>query len=513
MSLITTCAMAGVAEWVCCPGEQNAPLARALASCPAVHRWHIQDERVAGFFALGRIQATGRAVAVVVGSGAAAAAILPAVVEAYYQRRPLIVITLDGTEGENGTGAQGRIEQSALYGLYASPTVELALPCSVSDLPDMVSLCAEGFPIHLRVSCAAGMRRGSSSSLISVAEPPAAPRFRGSLVELSQMLRFRAQEDGLLLILGELDPSEQEPALWLARTLRVPVLAEPTSGLREKLSPLLLPAHAASELLATDPPRYVLRVGGVPGIPFWRELEGMEETEVYSMTRTGFSGLHRATVVMEGELDQMMRALDEVPHVGDVTGLLPRARKYAARIEEQILQEPDSAAALVRAFSQYACLADVMFLGSPTAEKLWSTYAQQPAPVYYTRTVSQAGGADGVAAAFFGNAVDATFACALVGDIAILRDMAAGMLLPQLPGGKRVIAVLNNEGAGLAATPSMEEELHRLCVQPPPIDLRKLAYLWEAEYHCIRCEADFEIIEGLGEETLALLDIQPSNNQ
>lgn len=486
MSLISSCAMAGVAEWVCCPGEMNAALERALKSSPEIHCWQVQDERTAGFFALGRIQAAGRAVAVLAGSGSAAAALMPAVVEAYYQRRPLIVVTLDEATPAEGTGAWGRIEQNGLFGLYTGPTVELRLPCSVADLPDMVTLCAEGFPIHLRVSCSPGMRRGSA--LAEVAEPPSAPRFRGSLLELSQMLRFRAQAEGLLLILGELEPAEQEAALWLAQTLRVPVLAEPTSGLREKLSPLLLPPTEASELIAAAPPRYVLRVGGVPSFPYWRELEETE-TEVYSLTRTGFSGLRRASVVMEGELEQMMRALGEVPHVGDVTGLLPLARKAAARIEESLFQEPESAAALVRAFSQYASLAEVVFLGGPVAEQMWSAYAQQNVPTYYTRSVSQAGGVDGEVAAFLGNAADARFACALVSDIG--RDLSAGELLRQLPGGKRVIAVLSSAADELSPTPSLQD----------------IARLWGAEYYTIRCEADLEIIDSLNEDTLALLSL------
>ena len=86
-SVISSCARAGVAEWVCCPGELNASLLTALAHCPSVHRWHIPDERSAGFFALGRIQATSRPVAVLTGGAAAAASLMPAVIEAYYQRR------------------------------------------------------------------------------------------------------------------------------------------------------------------------------------------------------------------------------------------------------------------------------------------------------------------------------------------------------------------------------------------------------------------------------------------
>ena len=503
-SLITCCASAGVAEWVCCPGEWNAPLLKALARCPQIHRWQHQDDRSAGYFALGRIQATARAVAVVAGSGAAAASLLSAVIEAYYERRPLIVVTVDGDPAPGGdSGSYGQIEQNSLYGIYA-PTVDIHVPCSVAELPDMIELCAEGFPVHIRLFCAEGARIGRSE-MLTVADPPAAPRFRGSLAELSQMLRFRAHE-GLALLLGALDPDEQEPALWLARTLRVPVLADATSGLREKLAPYLL--HGGDDILIDNPPRYVLRLGGVPSGAFWRALEEMPDTEVYSITRTGFAGLHRQSYVIEGEPEQVMKALGDIPHVGDTMGYMPQGRRYAGRMEELLMSEPESDAALIRAFSQHACLADVLFLGSPTATTLWNTFAQLQLPTLYTRSVSQAGGIDGAISAFLGNAVDAGFACALVGDIAMLRDMAAATLLSQLPPGKRIIAVLNNDGAGAALPAETDDELRRFIAQPPELELQEIARLYRAEYYLIRSEADFEIIEGLEDDCLVLLDIQ-----
>ena len=146
-SLISCCATAGVAEWVCCPGELNIPLLATLAQCPIVHRWSQQDERTAAYFALGRIQATARPVAVVAGSGAAAAALAPAVVEAYYQRRPLIVITIDDKENAGGSGAPGHIETEGLFGIYA-PTIEVTLPCAVS-----VPRCAQPHADRLAKAC------------------------------------------------------------------------------------------------------------------------------------------------------------------------------------------------------------------------------------------------------------------------------------------------------------------------------------------------------------------------
>lgn len=512
-SLISCCATAGIAEWVCCPGAWNAPLLTSLAACPIVHRWSQSDERAAAYFALGRIQATARPVAVVAGQGAAAAALAPSVVEAYYQRRPLIIVTLDTQENAGGAGAPGHIEQEGLYGLYA-PTTEVSLPCPISALPDIAAACAEGFPLHLHIRMEPGSQSQNRShddfTGIDLSAPPAPPRFRGSLVALSQMLRFRAQE-GLVLMIGGLDPAEQEPALWLARTLRVPIVADAASGLREELTPYRL--YGAEQILTKYPPRYILRIGDVPASPFWRCLEDLPETEVFSLTRTGFSGLSRKSTVIEGELEQIMKALGDVPHLGDTERLLPRGRQLAGRIEELLLSYPESEAALIRAFSQQACLADVLSLGSATTMRLWNNYAQSQIPTLYVRANNGTGGADGTVSAFLANSIDANYACCLTGDLSLIRDSAAAAILPQLPAAKRVVAVLNNEGAGAAYTPGMEPELQRLLVQPPPYDMQEIARLWGAEYYAIHCEADFEALDTLSEDAFALLDIIPDPEQ
>ena len=508
LSLISCTALAGIAEWVCCPGERNAPAARALANCPVIHRWTAADDRTAAYFALGRVQATARPVAVLAGSGSAAAAMLPAVSEAYYQRRPLVIVTMDGAESTGGTGAPQCTEQEALFGMYA-PTHTLNLPCPVSDLPDLAGLLKDGFPLHLHVRLdAAADSPAADLSMVEIGDAPAAPPFRGSLVALSQMLRFRAVE-GLVLILGALEPTEQEPVLWLAQTLRVPVLAEAASGLREELSAYLL--HDGDTLLTQNPPRFVLRVGDVPTGRFWKELEYLPETEVFSITRTGFSGLCRKSVVVEGEPEQIMKALGDVPHIGDTERLLPRARHAAGRTEEEILSSPESAAALVRALSVHSCMSEVICLGSPTATELWNRCAQQQVATLYLRDLA-AHGSDGHVATFLGNAADAENACLLVGDIALLRDLNAYTLVPQLPPGRRIIAVLNNEGARCAAEEAEgDDELHRLLVQPPALDLPTIAQLWGAEYYAIRTESDMEVLESTAPDALVLLELLPED--
>ena len=508
-NLITCCTAAGIAEWVCCPGRRNATLLTSLADCPCIHRWSQADERTAAYFALGRIQATGRPVVVVAGDGASATALTPAVVEAYYQRRPLIIITVAERENAGGCGAPGHIETEGLFGIYA-PTVELNLPSPVSALPDMAALATEGFPVHLNIHLNETPVYGVDYSLLEPGPAPKAPRFRGSVADLAQMLRFHSYE-GLVLLIGGLEPTEQEPVLWLARTLRVPVVADAASGLREELSALML--HGADTILLQTPPRYVLRVGDVPTCEFWSALEDMPETQVFSITRTGFSGLCRDSIVIEGEPEQVMKALGDVPHTGDTERLLARSRRYCGRVEELIRAYPESDAAMVRYFSNHAGIADVLSLGSATTIQLWNRYAQTNISTVYLRANNGTGGADGTVSAFLANSTDAEYACCLTGDLSLLRDCAAASMLPQLPVCKRVVAVLNNEGAGKAYTPGMDDELQRLMVQPPVFDMKELARLWGAEYYSIHCEADFEILDSLEENAFALLEIIPDPDQ
>lgn len=506
-SLVTCSAMAGIAEWVCCPGALTPPLYRTLASCPVVHRWAVSDPGTAAFFALGRVQATARPVAVVAGSGLDAAAMLPAVQAAYYERRPLVVLTLAEHADNGGSGAPHAVETENLFGVFA-PTHTLELPCAVSDLPDFAGMMEEGFPLHLHLILhSEALRCQGDFSTAEVGEAPAPPAFRGSLVALSQMLRFRAVE-GLVLVIGALEPAEQEPVLWLAQTLRVPVLAEATSGLREELSPYLL--HDAAAILRSCPPRFVLRVGAVPQDPFWRALEEMPETEVFSITRTGFSGLNRKSTVIEGEPEQIMKALGDVPTVGDTERLLPRSRHAAGRAEEEVLSSPEAAPALVRALSNYAALSDVICLGSPTAAALWNRFAQTQIATLYVRDLA-ARGSSGVLAAFLGNAADAPSAFCLLGDIALLRDVTApAQLLHELPEGKRIIAVLSNGGAGPARDESAEDiEWERLMMQPPSISLADVAALWGAEYYSVRTESDLEVLDTIEDGTTVLLELLP----
>ena len=147
-SLLAQCCLGGICEWVVCPGARNMALLQVLAAAEDLVKWTHFDERSAAFFALGRIQDMGLPVAVVTTSGTAAAELLPAVVEAYYQRRPLLLLTADRPAACRGSAAPQAIEQADLFGIYA-PTIDLETPESLPE--DILQDWDYASPLHINV--------------------------------------------------------------------------------------------------------------------------------------------------------------------------------------------------------------------------------------------------------------------------------------------------------------------------------------------------------------------------
>ncbi|MEI6415395.1 MAG: thiamine pyrophosphate-binding protein, partial [Pseudomonadota bacterium] len=138
---------AGVRELCVCPGARNAPWIQSLAEppCPFAVTWFF-EERAAAFFALGRIRATGRPVAVLTTSGTAAGELLPATMEAYYAGLSLVLMTADRPRRFRGSGAPQTAEQPGLFGIYCRHGVDLA----TGDVWDPGGFNNAG-PVHVNV--------------------------------------------------------------------------------------------------------------------------------------------------------------------------------------------------------------------------------------------------------------------------------------------------------------------------------------------------------------------------
>lgn len=118
----------GVKRVVVCPGSRNAPIVHNLNECDDITCYPVTDERSAGFYALGMALADDSPVAVCVTSGTALLNVVPAVAEASYRHRGIIVISadrplewIDQLDGQT-------LPQSGAFGQYVSKCVSLSEP-------------------------------------------------------------------------------------------------------------------------------------------------------------------------------------------------------------------------------------------------------------------------------------------------------------------------------------------------------------------------------------------------
>jgi 2-succinyl-5-enolpyruvyl-6-hydroxy-3-cyclohexene-1-carboxylate synthase len=115
---IQVCVARGVREFVVSPGSRSAPLTIALAHHPDIRVRVVYDERAAGYVALGMAQQLRRPVGLVCTSGTAAMNFGPAVVEAFYQQVPLLVLTADRPPEWIDQQDNQAIHQSGLYAAH-----------------------------------------------------------------------------------------------------------------------------------------------------------------------------------------------------------------------------------------------------------------------------------------------------------------------------------------------------------------------------------------------------------
>ena len=126
----TELARNGLRHVVCSPGARSAPLVLSAHSAGLQVLIH-HDERSGGFFALGLAKQIRSAAALICTSGSAAANYFPAVVEAYYDGAPLLILTADRPPELRDRGAGQTIDQIRLYGSHVRWFAELPVPSEV----------------------------------------------------------------------------------------------------------------------------------------------------------------------------------------------------------------------------------------------------------------------------------------------------------------------------------------------------------------------------------------------
>lgn len=501
MNAVDRCLRKGIVEFVVCGGARNALLLEAIARLEEsglVRVWRHFEERSAGFFALGRSMETGRPCAVVTTSGTAAAELLPAAIEAAYQARPLVLLTADRPAPFRNSGAPQTIDQTNLFGPYASRQ-EIEDWDGLGPIHWNVELGEDFHPAPL---FSADLRPGSFD-----ARHP-----RPAVAALARWLRTDAYR-GFVVLIGGLEPEEREEVFHFCRDFKAPVVADATSGLREILAKQTL--QDADRILRSHPPGKILRIGEIPVGRFWRDLEENNTIDVWSICRNGMPGLARPSQVTRGQVDRILRALGEIEPVDDALDLLVGSPAHAAAVEECLEAYPDSEPGLIRSLSHYASVASGVYLGNSLPIREWNLYAQWSQPVPNVRANRGANGIDGQISTWLGNSADQPHAWAILGDLTTLYDLSALALLNQVQSHGRVLAVIHNSGGrifdNLPRLAGIHSSANKALIQSHSANFSGLATLWGIRHVSIRTSDDLDQIDM--DASTTLLEVIPDPDQ
>lgn len=241
----------GVNQVVISPGSRSTPLAMLMMEHEQMQTWVHVDERSAAFFALGIAKASQHPVAIVCTSGTAAANYMPAIVESFHGRIPLLVLTADRPHELRDNGAPQAIRQINLYGEYAKWFIEMPLPENTSHMLRHVRTVAgraaavarsgPSGPVHLNFpfreplvplipspTIWAGGRTGQQE-YVSVAQ---GRRYLSQERMDTLATDLKGLERGLIVCGPQDDATFVEHVTRLGQALHYPILADPLSQLR-----------------------------------------------------------------------------------------------------------------------------------------------------------------------------------------------------------------------------------------------------------------------------------------
>jgi 2-succinyl-5-enolpyruvyl-6-hydroxy-3-cyclohexene-1-carboxylate synthase len=449
--VIQACWLGGCREFVVCAGSRNSPLVLELlrlgGSTDELVIWSFFEERSAAFFALGRSKASGRPTAVVTTSGTAAAELLPAAVEAHYADIPLMLVTADRPSRFRKSGSPQSIEQ---YGII-KPFTEINIDISREDFRDLellgqqkaakkrwhVNVCFDEPLIGQSGVYTRELPADSIEALI-VDKAPAD--------EGGKLQAFVGEGEGLVVLAGSLRPGQGISTVvqWLVAMGR-PIWAEASSGLREDdgLSHLII--RSGERYFSQDPPTKILRIGDVPSLGFWRDLEVLGETEVLSIDPpNGYAGLARDAQVSACGLVSAIEAfpIKTSAEAADLAG----DRGDWNRICGLLDKYPQSEPAWMGRLSQEIPKGSLVYLGNSMPIREWNLAAGYEDRGLRCFASRGANGIDGQVSTFLGLTVGEEESWGLFGDLTTLYDLSAPWVMEQLKTGKRRMVVVNNGG-------------------------------------------------------------------
>ncbi len=527
----------GVRHFCVCPGSRSTPLALTIARHPTAKLWMHLDERSAAFFGLGLAKTLREPVVLVCTSGTAAANFMPAVVEAFCARIPLVVLTADRPHELRDVGAPQTINQINLFGAHVKWFVDLAEPDAAPEMLRYTRTVA-GRAVALSRRSPAGpvqincpYREPLLPNPAAALTAPAARAEDRPYVTVSAGLRapdaalvaalaadLSAAPRGLIICGPQDDPELSDVLTRLAGALGYPILADPLSGLRngDHDRALVLDCYDAFlrdgafvERFALD---VVLRFGAMPvskplllylqhhqscrlivvdGDGGWNEPTLLASDMIYADARSLCEAILRQGVEALAGFSTSEPAKASTPIWQHKSSAWARAWQSADRIARAAIAARFEALDELfegRVFAELAALLPdgaLLYAGNSMPIRDLDTFF--PGGDHAIRLLANRGanGIDGVVSSALGAAAAGLGPTVLViGDLSFYHD-SNGLLAAMQHHLNLTIILLNNDGGGIfsflpqAGDP---EHFETLFGTPHGLDFRPLAQMYGARY-------------------------------
>ena len=238
---VKECLNNNLTHFICSPGSRNAPIVIALDEHPEIKTFIINDERSAGFYAIGMAQQLKSPVAVVCTSGSAMLNYYSAVAEAYYQCVPIVVISADRPKEWINHGDGQTIVQKGVYANHIR--YEMDVPEKVNSINEIDFFKSEinsAFrycnthwkgPVHFNIAISEPLY--NTVEVDYVKSKPNIFKFHEEKIDLNLFSKQWRSSKKKMILCGQLDKNVplQNILSEIAKDTSVVVLVENTSNL------------------------------------------------------------------------------------------------------------------------------------------------------------------------------------------------------------------------------------------------------------------------------------------
>ncbi|WP_284141473.1 2-succinyl-5-enolpyruvyl-6-hydroxy-3-cyclohexene-1-carboxylic-acid synthase [Virgibacillus sp. LDC-1] len=517
-SFVDELSKSGVQHAVISPGSRSTPLAMTLAEHPKITEWVIIDERSAAFFALGLAKQTKRPVVIVCTSGTAAANYFPAIVEAFYSRVPLVVLTADRPHELRDVGAPQAIEQIKLYGDYVKWFHEMALP---EGTPEMlryarskasravyVASDENSGPVHLNFPFREPLVPDFTLDNLWGAEREACfsshstgPKMLTNVQigELKEQLQYKKR--GVIVCGPYDDPALADVLAELSLTWNIPVLVDPLSQMRTGSHDKNNFIEGYDAFLRNEKIRamvqadFIIRIGAMPiskAFLFYmkehvqapqyiierhsgyREPVGNPAHYIYADPIAVCKAMLQMSIEMEADWLPTWKKMNAI------------ANKHISVSTEEKLTEGDAVRVTIDALDEN----DTLYVGNSMAIRDVDTFLRATDKKLTVLANRGANGIDGMVSSAVGAAATGTQVTLLLGDLSFYHDLN-GLLAAKQYDLNLTIVLINNNGGGIFSfLPQAKDKKHfdLLFGTPLGIDFTHAVHLYGGTHQTVEKE-------------------------